>query len=80
MTRFVLASGARAAAAGIAAGAAGSVLVWTALRSYLLGLNPLDPVAYLGTALLLAAAAGVATFVPARRALRIDPIQTLRCE
>ncbi|PYR57061.1 MAG: hypothetical protein DMF85_14730, partial [Acidobacteria bacterium] len=69
-----------AAAAGVAAGAAGSALVWSALRSYLLGLSPLDPIAYLETALVLTAAAALATFVPARRATRIDPIQALRCE
>ena len=69
-----------AAAAGVAAGAAGSALVWSALRSYLLGLSPLDPIAYLETPLVLTAAAALATFVPARRATRIDPIQALRCE
>ncbi|HEX9698602.1 MAG TPA: ABC transporter permease, partial [Acidobacteriota bacterium] len=50
------------------------------LRSYLFGLSPLDPIAYLSVALILGVAAMLATVVPSRRALRVDPAITLRSE
>jgi hypothetical protein len=50
------------------------------LRSYLYGLSPYDPVAYLQVAVILAAAAGIATWLPARRAIRINPAEALRAE
>jgi hypothetical protein len=50
------------------------------LRSYLFGLSPLDPVAYLAVSALMGLAAVVATAVPARRALRVDPALTLKSE
>jgi predicted lysophospholipase L1 biosynthesis ABC-type transport system permease subunit len=49
-------------------------------RSVFLGLDPADPIPYLTASLVLAAAVCVATFVPARRALAIDPIVSLRRE
>ena len=58
----------------LAAGAA------TALRGLLFGITPFDPVAWgLGLTAMLVAAA-VANFVPARRAMRIDPMTALRME
>ena len=50
------------------------------LRGYLFGLSPLDPVAYASVTALLVLAAAVATVVPSRRALRVDPDVTLRSE
>jgi putative ABC transport system permease protein len=50
------------------------------MRSYPFGISPLDPVAYAAVCALMALAAVVATFVPARRALRVDPAVTLRAE
>lgn len=47
-------------------------------ESQLFGVRPIDPISFGGTALLLVVAALVASLVPARRALRIDPIQVLR--
>jgi predicted permease len=65
---------------GLAAGLLLSVGAGFALRSYLFGLSPLDPAAYLAVSAILVAAAGLATLVPLRRATAVDPAATLRCE
>jgi ABC-type antimicrobial peptide transport system permease subunit len=50
------------------------------LSSVLYGVSPADPWTYAGTALALAAAVLAASWLPARRAARIDPIAALRWE
>jgi predicted permease len=50
------------------------------LRHFLYGLNPFDPAAYAQVAGILAVAAGLATWIPARRATAFDPADTLRSE
>jgi predicted permease len=65
---------------GLAAGLLLSVSGGFVLRSYLFGLTPLDPAAYLMASLPLCLAGALATIVPARRALRVDPAVTLKCE
>ncbi|MBY0493730.1 MAG: FtsX-like permease family protein [Cyanobacteria bacterium] len=62
-------------AGGVLAGAAAS-----ALRGLLYGITPFDPIAW-GLALTaMIVAAGLANFVPARRAMRVDPMNALRTE
>lgn len=77
VTLVVWTSG-RAVLAGLATGLVLSLACGPVLRSYLYGLSPLDPVAYVGVTLLLVTAAALATLAPARRACRIDPAVTLR--
>jgi ABC-type lipoprotein release transport system permease subunit len=50
------------------------------LRGFLYGLSPLDPWSYAAVAAILIAAAALATWVPTRRAVGIDPAVTLRAE
>jgi len=50
------------------------------LGRFLYGLSPLDPTAYGQVALLLGATAAAATWLPARRAARVDPVATLRAD
>ena len=65
---------------GLAVGLLLSMAAGFVLRSYLFGLSPLDPVAYMGVSALMGVAAIVATAIPARRALRVDPAMTLKSE
>jgi len=50
------------------------------LRRFLYGLSPFDPVAYAGVAGILMLAGAVATWIPVRRAMVVDPATTLRSE
>jgi ABC-type antimicrobial peptide transport system permease subunit len=50
------------------------------MTSLLFGITALDPVTYAGVAALLVAAAALASYVPARRATQIDPLEALRAE
>jgi putative ABC transport system permease protein len=76
----VLAQGMWPVALGGLAGVAGAVGVTRALRSMLFGVTPLDPVSFALAPIVLAAVALLACYLPARRALRIDPIAALREE
>ncbi len=67
-------------AVGLVVGAVLAALAATALQGLLYGITPFDPVAWgLGIGAMIVAAA-IANFVPARRAMRIDPITALRME
>ena len=65
---------------GLAAGAAGSAGLTRLLAGMLYEVRPLDPVVLCSVSLLLAAVALFASYLPARRAARIDPIAALRCD
>ena len=79
--RLVVRQGMRLALAGIALGLAGAVfLLRPALSAMLYGLTGTDPLVLAGTAALLAAIAFSACYVPARRATRVDPLASIRCE
>jgi ABC-type antimicrobial peptide transport system permease subunit len=61
-------------------GLVGAVLLSRYMVSMLFNLKPTDPWAYLLVSILLAAVAAAASYLPARRASRIDPIEALRTE
>jgi len=65
---------------GIGIGLAGSFVVARFLASLLFGVGTYDPVTFLGVALLLTVVALAASYIPARRAMRVDPIVALRYE
>jgi putative ABC transport system permease protein len=65
---------------GLALGLAGALGITRLLKTFLFEVTPTDPVTFGAVALVLAGAAFVACYVPARRAARIDPISALRCE
>jgi putative ABC transport system permease protein len=63
---------------GLSLGLAGALICSRLLGSSLYGLSPLDPFAYVGVALVLSIAALAASYMPASRAMAIDPSITLR--
>jgi macrolide transport system ATP-binding/permease protein len=65
---------------GVAVGVLASAGVSRTLSAMLFGLNPLDPVSFAGVSLVLITIALLATWLPARRATRVDPIVALRYE
>lgn len=76
----VLAQAARVTLMGLAVGLAAALALSRLLTSLLFEVSPSDPWTYLGIGLLLLAVALAASFIPARRAARIDPLQALRCQ
>ena len=80
MYRLVLGEAARLAVAGVLLGVLGSVAATGLMRSLLFETGPWDPPTLAGVAIVLAAAALLASYLPARRAARVDPIEALRVE
>jgi len=80
VARLVIGSGLRLAAAGVAIGAAGAVAATRVLSGMLFGVSAVDPTTFAGTTLVVAAIALLASYLPARRALRIDPAEALRAD
>jgi ABC-type antimicrobial peptide transport system permease subunit len=77
---MVLREGAALSAAGVALGLPLAALLGFALSSLLYDVKPLDPVVFLAAPALLALAALVATWLPARRATRVTPLTALRAD
>jgi putative ABC transport system permease protein len=77
---MVLGQGMLTAAAGVGVGLAGAVALTRTVESLLFGISATDPITFAGVALLLVLVAFVACWVPARRAMKLDPIVALRCE
>ena len=80
VVRLIVAGHSRAVIIGFVVGLAGAVAASQGLRGFLFGVSPFDPVAYLGVAGVLVVAGLLASYVPARRATRINPIEALRCD
>src|SRR5436190_2145348 len=77
---MVLGEAMRLGAAGVAIGLAGAAATTQLMRSLLFGVAPSDVPTFVGIAALLAATAFVASYIPARRATRVDPMLALRYE
>jgi putative ABC transport system permease protein len=78
--RLVLGEGIGIATIGVAVGFAAALALTRFLSSQLFGVSATDPLTFTGVALLLAAVALLACYVPARRAIRVDPLVALRYE
>jgi putative ABC transport system permease protein len=78
--KLVLAHGARLAAAGLAAGILGAFALTRLMTSLLFGVTSSDPATFAAMIILMAAVALLACYLPARRAMRVDPIKAVRYE
>ena len=65
---------------GLAIGLGGALGVTRLMESLLFGVTPLDPVTFVAMPIVLAAVAVLASYLPARRAAAVDPVETLRME
>lgn len=80
VTRLVVGAGLKLTAFGVAAGLVAAAASTRVLRSLLYGVTPADPLSFAGVAVLVVAIAALAAYVPARRALRINPTEALRAD
>ncbi|HTH03198.1 MAG TPA: ABC transporter permease [Vicinamibacterales bacterium] len=78
--KLVVGQGVVLAGIGIISGAALAGLAMPAARSLLFKVSPFDPVTFLGVSAFLATVAFLASYLPARRAMRVDPVIVLRGE
>jgi putative ABC transport system permease protein len=78
--RLVVRQGVVLTATGVALGLAAAAVGAQLIRSLLFGVSALDPVAFAGAALLFAVVSLAASYIPARRAMRVDPMTALRAE
>jgi predicted permease len=76
--RLLLGAGLMLAAIGTAIGAVAAFAVTRVMRSLLFDVAPTDPVTFGAAAVVLLSAAGLACYLPARRAGRLDPVEVLR--
>jgi putative ABC transport system permease protein len=78
--RLVVRQGMLLAAVGVGIGLIGAFTLTRLMRSLLFGVQSTDPLTFVAIAALLALIALLASYIPARRAARIDPMVSLRCE
>jgi putative ABC transport system permease protein len=78
--RMVLTNGLTLSAGGLVVGVAMALSAMPLLRPILVGVSPWDPATFLAAAVVLIAATTVASWIPANRATRVDPMVALRHE
>ncbi|HEX9367492.1 MAG TPA: ABC transporter permease [Vicinamibacterales bacterium] len=78
--KLVVVQGVKLAIVGVAIGVVGSFFVTPIIKSELVNVSPTDPLSFVGVSLFLTAIAFIASYVPARRAMAVDPLVALRAE
>jgi putative ABC transport system permease protein len=80
MIRLIVGQALGLAAIGVAIGLGGAVALTRVMRALLFNTDPLDGLTFVASAAVLLLIAVVSSYLPARRALRIDPIIAMRAE
>jgi putative ABC transport system permease protein len=80
LLRMVIRQGAKLALMGVCVGIGGALLLTRFLSSMLYAVKPTDPLTLIGVSLILSAVALLASYIPARRATKVDPMVALRYE
>jgi predicted permease len=80
LTRKFLLHGVSLSAVGAVAGLAAAAALARLMSSLLFGIGPMDPAAYLAALGVIIGAAALASYLPARRAATVDPVETLKTE
>jgi putative ABC transport system permease protein len=78
--RMILRQGLALAIAGAALGLVGALIVSHLMAGLLFGVSPTDPLTFVGVTLVLASVALAASYIPAMRAMRVNPLVALRYE
>jgi putative ABC transport system permease protein len=78
--RMVVGQGVMLTGIGVALGLVGAFGVTRVIESMLFAVSPTDPISFIGIALFLTTVAAVASYIPARRAMGVDPVTALRYE
>jgi putative ABC transport system permease protein len=78
--RMVIWRGLRLTLAGVALGVAAALALTRVMKNLLFEVSPTDPMTFSLIALLLIGVALIASYIPARRATKVDPLQSIRCE
>jgi predicted permease len=80
LVRDMVLDAGRVTLGGVASGLLLAALLGRFLQALMIGITPLDPITYAGVAVSMLAVATLASFVPARRATAVDPVEALRAE
>jgi predicted permease len=80
VVRLILRHGAKLVGVGLALGLVGAAICSHVLESLLFNVSPSDPLTLLAVALILGSVAAIACWIPARRAMKVDPLVALRSE
>jgi ABC-type antimicrobial peptide transport system permease subunit len=78
--KMIMGHGLRLTLIGLAIGAAGALALTRLMTNLLYGVRPSDPLTFIAVSLLLTMVALLACYIPARRAMKVDPMVALRYE
>jgi putative ABC transport system permease protein len=78
--KLVVLQGVKLAIVGVVIGVVGSFFVTPILQTQLVNVSPKDPLSFIGVSIFLTGIAFIASYVPARRAMAVDPLVALRAE